>query len=56
MKDPGRSIAEAEKAEREERWADAAVWWHLAGLAQPRDPAILLKAASALRRAGALVL
>lgn len=54
MNDPGRSIAEAEKAEREERWADAAVWWHLAGLAQPRDPAMLLKAASALRRAGAV--
>ena len=52
--DGGRVVTEAETAEREDRWVDAAVWWHLAGLSQPRDPQILLKAASALRRAGAV--
>lgn len=50
----GRALIEAENAEREERWVDAVVWWHLAGLTQPRDAKILLKAASALRRAGAV--
>ena len=52
--DVGRALIEAENAEREERWVDAVVWWHLAGMTQPRDPKILLKAASALRRAGAV--
>lgn len=51
----GRALIEAENAEREERWVDAVVWWHLAGLTQPRDAKILLKAASALRRAGAVM-
>lgn len=50
----GRALIEAENAELEERWVDAVVWWHLAGLTQPRDAKILLKAASALRRAGAV--
>lgn len=45
---------EAEGAEREERWVDAVVWWHLAGLASPRDPTMLLRAGSAMRRAGAV--
>lgn len=54
LNDGPRAVAEAENAEREERWVDAVVWWHLAGLARPRDPKILMKAASALRRAGAV--
>jgi hypothetical protein len=54
LSDPTRAVTEAENAEREERWVDAVVWWHLAGLTQPRDANILLKAASALRRAGAV--
>lgn len=54
LNEVGRALIEAENAEREERWVDAVVWWHLAGLTQPRDAKILLKAASALRRAGAV--
>lgn len=50
----GHALIEAENAEREDRWVDAVVWWHLAGLSQPHDPRILLNAASALRRAGAV--
>ncbi len=45
---------EAENAEREERWVDAVVWWHLAGVVSPRDPTMLLRAGSAMRRAGAV--
>ena len=54
VNDSGRAVVEAESAERDDRWADAAVWWHIAGLSLPRDPKILLNAASALRRAGAV--
>ena len=52
--DGARAVAEAESAERDDRWADAAAWWHIAGLSQPRNPKIMLNAASALRRAGAV--
>ncbi len=48
------AVAEAESAEHDDRWTDAAVWWHIAGLSQPRNPKIMLNAASALRRAGAV--
>ncbi len=52
--DRGHASLEGASAEQEGRWVDAAVWWHLAGLAAPHDPAVLLRAASALRRAGAV--
>jgi hypothetical protein len=54
LTDGALSLAEAERAEREERWVDAAVWWHLLGLSRPHDASVLLNAASALRRAGAV--
>jgi hypothetical protein len=52
LRDPGPALRAAELAEREERWFDAAVWWHLAALASPTDPQPFLRAASAMRRGG----
>jgi hypothetical protein len=51
-RDGARAARTAEEAEAAGRWDDAAVWWHLAGLAAPTDPNVLLRAAAALRRAG----
>lgn len=53
LRDPTRAIRAAEESERVGRWDDAAVWWHLAGIAAPTDGGLILRAASALRRAGA---
>jgi hypothetical protein len=52
LRDPAPALRAAELAEREERWFDAAVWWHLAALASPTDPQPFLRAASAMRRGG----
>lgn len=52
LRDPAPARRAAEDAERESRWFDAAVWWHLAALAAPSDAAPLLRAASAMRRGG----
>ncbi|MFO0625555.1 MAG: hypothetical protein U0325_08045 [Polyangiales bacterium] len=52
LRDPTAALRAAELAEREERWFDAAVWWHLAALAAPTDPQPFLRAASAMRRGG----
>ena len=52
LQDPAPATRAAELAEREERWFDAAVWWHLAALASPTDPRPFLNAASAMRRGG----
>lgn len=46
-------VIKAEDAERSNRWADAAMLWHLAAALEPRDPGHLLRAASAMRRVGA---
>ncbi len=43
----------AEEAEHAGQWADAAVQWHLAALAAPDDSTMVLRAATALRWAGA---
>lgn len=53
LRDPSRAMRMAEDAERVGRWDEAAVWWHLAGIASPTDGGLVLRAASALRRAGA---
>lgn len=52
LRDPTRALAAAEASERHGRWDEAAIWWHLAALAAPTDGALVLRAASALRRAG----
>lgn len=52
LSDPSAAQREAERAERDERWSDAALWWHLAALAAPTDGALFLRAGSALRRSG----
>lgn len=52
LRDPAPAQRAAEDAERESRWFDAAVWWHLAALADPSETAPLLRAASAMRRGG----
>lgn len=53
LRDASRAVRAAEEAERVGRWDEAVLWWHLAGLASPTDPGMILHAASALRRAGA---
>lgn len=52
LRDPTAATRSAEEAERRGRWDDAVLWWHLAGLAAPTDGGYVLRAASALRRAG----
>lgn len=52
LKDPSRFVRSAEEYERSGQWAEAVRWWHAAALAAPSDPRPLLRAASALRRAG----
>jgi hypothetical protein len=46
-------VIKAEDAERNNRWTDAAMLWHLVAALEPRDPGHLLRAASAMRRVGA---
>lgn len=52
LRDPAPAQAAAERCERDEKWFDAAVWWHLAALADPTNAALFLRAASAMRRGG----
>lgn len=53
LRDPSRFTKSAEEYERSGQWAEAVKWWHAAALASPGDPRPVLRAASALRRAGA---
>lgn len=53
LRDDRRFVQKAQECEQSAQWADAALWWHLAALARPTDPDRVLRAASALRRAGA---
>ena len=53
LRDPSRFAKSAEEYERSGQWAEAVKWWHAAALASPGDPRPVLRAASALRRAGA---
>jgi len=53
LDDSVRYARRAEDAEQSGRWADAAVHWHLALLAAPDDSTMVLRAATALRWAGA---
>ncbi len=53
LDDSVRYARRAEEAEQTGRWADAAVYWHLVLLTAPQDATIVLRAATALRWAGA---